>query len=180
VIARAADRFRTVQPGIESWHCFSAGAHYDPANVSFGSLVGLDEHLVEPGAGFDWHAHRGVVIVGFVLDGVLRHEDSTGAMRIVEPGQLLTQDARAGSRHRETNASDAEALWFVQLTMLDRCEVDVLRGPARVEARRVHLYATRGKCRLADGEVLEAGDSMRAEGAVEIVRADEVLVTVEG
>jgi quercetin dioxygenase-like cupin family protein len=179
VIVRAGDRFRTSQPGIESWHCFSAGAHYDPANVSFGSLVGVDEHRVDPGAGFGWHAHRGVVIVGFVLDGMLRHEDSTGATRLVESGQLLTQDARAGVRHRESNASEAEALRFVQLTMLDRCEVDVLRGPARVEARRVHLHATRGRCRLAGGEVLDAGDSLRADGAVEIVRADEVLVTVE-
>ena len=29
-----------LQPGVESWHCFSAGPHYDPANVAFGSLVG--------------------------------------------------------------------------------------------------------------------------------------------
>ena len=180
MIVRAGQRFRSVQPGIESWHCFSAGPHYDPANVSFGSLVGVDEHRVEPGAGFDWHAHRGVVIVSFVLDGALRHEDSAGATRLVEAGQLLTQDARAGVRHRETNASEAEALRFVQLTMLDRCEVDVLRGPSRVEARRVHLYVARGKCRLAGREVLDAGDSLRADGAVEIVRADEVLVTVEG
>ena len=120
------------------------------------------------------------MIVSFVLAGVLRHEDSTGAVRRVEAGELLTQDARAGVRHRETNASEADALRFVQLTMLAPCEVDVLRGPARVEAAHVHLFVTRGRCRLADGEVLEAGDSLRADGAVEIVRAEEVLVTVEG
>lgn len=169
-----------MQPGIGSRHCFSAGAHYDPANVSFGSLVGFDEHVVDPGAGFDRHAHRGVVIVGFVLDGVLRHEDSAGATRLVEPGELLIQDARGGIRHQETNASETETLRFVQLTMLDRLEVDVLRGPARIEAPRVHLFATRGKCRLAGGEVLHAGDSLRVTRGVEIVRADEVLVTVEG
>jgi redox-sensitive bicupin YhaK (pirin superfamily) len=179
VIVRAADRYRSEQPGIETWHCFSAGAHYDPVNVSFGSLVGVDEHRVAPGGGFDWHEHRGVVIVSFVLDGVLRHEDSAGATRLVAAGELLTQDARDGVRHRETNASATQDLRFVQLTMLAPAEVDVLRGPARVQGPRVHLFAARGRCRLADGTVLQAGDSLRASGVVEVVRAGEVLVTVE-
>ena len=41
-LRRAGQRFHTSQPGIETWHSFSAGAHYDPDNVAFGPLVGVD------------------------------------------------------------------------------------------------------------------------------------------
>ena len=74
MIVRAADRFHVAHDGIETWHCFSAGAHYDPDNVAYGPMIGCDEHLVGPGAGFDWHPHRGVEIVSWVLSGVLRHQ----------------------------------------------------------------------------------------------------------
>ena len=111
-------RYETRQPGIHTWHSFSAGAHYDPDNVAFGPVVGLDEHTVDPGAGFDWHGHRGVHIVSWVLDGTLRHEDSNGVERFVAPGVLLVQSTGDGIRHRETNASDTESLRFVQMTVL--------------------------------------------------------------
>ena len=111
-------RFHTVQSGIETWHTLSAGAHYDPDHLSFGPVVGLDEHLVEPGAGFDWHAHRGVHIVSWILEGTLRHEGSDGVERSVAPGELFVQSTGDGIRHRETNHSDVEPLRFVQVTIL--------------------------------------------------------------
>ncbi|MBE7190496.1 pirin family protein [Jatrophihabitans endophyticus] len=117
MIRRAADRFVSRQPGIESWHAFSAGAHYDAANLSFGPVIGCDEHVVAPGAGFDWHAHRGVVIVSWVLSGTLRHEDDGGAELDLPAGELLVQSTGSGIRHRETNGSD-EPLRFVQTTLL--------------------------------------------------------------
>ena len=111
---------------------------------------------------------------------MLRHEDASGGVRRVGAGQLLTQDARAGVRHRETNGSATKPLRFVQLTMVAPLDVDMLRGPARLDAPRVHLFVVRGRCRLAGGERLAAGDSLRAGAGVEVVSADEVLVTVEG
>lgn len=117
IVYRAGDRFVTEHDGITSYHCFSAGPHYDPDRVAFGPLVGVDEHHVAPGAGFDWHAHRGVTIVSWVLDGSLRHEDAAGP-RLVTPGELFVQHAGDGLRHREWNASDSVALRFVQTTVL--------------------------------------------------------------
>ena len=113
---QAERRFRTVQAGIETWHTLSAGPHYDPDHLSRGPIVGIDEHIVEPGAGFDWHAHRGVVIVSWILEGMLQHEGS--GTRLVVPGELLVQSAGDGIRHRETNASDVEQLRFLQVTIL--------------------------------------------------------------
>ena len=116
-ILRAADRFETTQPGSSTWHAVSAGSHYEPGNVSHGPVIGCDEHLVDPDAGFDWHAHRGVVIISWVLGGTLRHEDDGGGLLLVGPGESLVQSTGDGIRHRETNAS-AMPLRFVQTTLL--------------------------------------------------------------
>jgi hypothetical protein len=179
-LRRAADRFRTDQPGITTWHSFSAGAHYEAENLSFGPLVGVDEHLVEAGAGFDWHAHRGVHIVSWVLDGTLRHEDSSGEVRLVRPGELFVQSAGTGIRHRETNASAAAPLRFVQTTILGESApgagvarlpatvadvvVGVRHGPGPLsEARRLHALVTAGTFTLDDGRIAHAGDALRID-----------------
>jgi redox-sensitive bicupin YhaK (pirin superfamily) len=122
---RRPDAFRTDQPGIVSHHVFSAGPHYDPDNLSFGPVIACDLHEVDPGAGFDWHAHRGVVIVSWVLSGTLRHEDSSGDIRLVQPGRVLVQSTGDGVRHTETNASSTDPLRFVQTTLLADSEASV-------------------------------------------------------
>lgn len=176
-VMTAGERYRTEQPGVRSRHCFSAGSHYDPANVAFGPVVGVDEHLVEPGAGFDWHAHRGVEIVSFVLDGVLRHQGGAHERR-VSRGELLRQDATEGLRHRETNGGD-RPLRFVQSTWLagSGTSFDVLHGSARLAAPRAHLYVARGAFVVAGTELGE-GDSARAVAPVDVTGNGDLLVVL--
>ena len=153
---RAQWRFRSAHDGIVTRHALSAGAHYDPQLLSVGPVVGCDLHEVAPGAGFDWHAHRGVVIVSRVLEGTLRHEDSSGEVVLVPAGaRVLVQSAGEGIRHRETNASDDAPLLFVQTTLL-------LDAPPRV-------WLTTPPAELADGVRLDADEGCFAvdvDGAV--------------
>jgi redox-sensitive bicupin YhaK (pirin superfamily) len=190
----------SAQPGITTRHCFSAGAHYDPANTAFGSLLALDEHVVAPGAGFAKHAHRGVDVVSWVLAGTLRHEDSTGGAELVRPGTVLHQSAGSGIEHVERNASGTEPLQFLQLVLLGdvavpRCQigvaplavaggrVDVLRPAAPIQlaaTEYLHLFVARGTVVLAE-QALEPGDSARLRDAVVIVEgAGEILVWRSG
>ena len=176
-VMAAGERYRTEQPGVSSRHCFSAGSHYDPDNLSFGSVVGVDEHLVEPGAGFDWHAHRGVEIVSFVLDGVLRHESDSGE-RLVPAGELLRQDATDGLRHRETNGGDGP-LRFVQTTWLagTGTSLDVLHRATRLTAPRAHLYVAHGAF-VVTGTDLAEGDSVRTDEPVDVTGNGDLLVVL--
>jgi hypothetical protein len=195
-VTRAAARYRSAQDGIESWHCFSAGAHYDPLNVSFGPIIGVDEHVLEPGAGFDWHGHRGVQIVSVVLDGTLRHEDSNGEVRFVEPGALLVQSTGAGVRHLEANASDSAPLRFIQTTILAAgapalslarppqpvagVTVDVRRGPVQVGGcDNAYVLVLAGDY-YADGDPIEVGAAVRVDGGdIESIEgAGELLVAI--
>jgi uncharacterized RmlC-like cupin family protein len=193
-VRRAADRYETSQPGIRSRHCFAAAGHYDEANLAFGPLIGLDEHLVEPGAGFGAHAHRGVVIVSWVLEGVLRHEDHAGTATLVRPGMMLCQVTGAGIRHAEWNASADEPLRFLQLTLLDDAgrPAAVTLGRPPLHARlalvsvhtdgvlltegRTHLFAIRGRYQVDPRASLAEGDSVRTDRPLTIDGTGELLV----
>jgi redox-sensitive bicupin YhaK (pirin superfamily) len=185
-IRAGAARYETVQSGITTRHCFSSGSHYDPGNTAFGSLIALDEHVVAPGAGFGRHAHRGVEIVSWVLDGTLRHEDAAGRVALVEAGTVLHQSAGSGIEHSECNASDTEPLRFVQLVALADPPLSTRAGnftvvvpsePIQVAAAPfVHLFVTRGIVTVDDQE-LTAGDSARIrDAAVTVVGDGELLV----
>ncbi len=193
-IRRAAERYRSQSPGITSWHCFSAGAYFDPDNVAFGPVIGCDEHLVDPGAGFEPHAHAGVELVSWVLDGTLAHSDTAERRQLVSRGHAQYQLAGAGIRHAERNASSLEPLHFVQLAIMTAAELpaydiappplalsvggfDVLtrcRG-TRLVASLVHLFVALGNFHVG-GTDLVAGDSVRAAGEVEVDGDGELLV----
>ncbi len=190
-LLRAGERFRSGVGGVESWHCFSAGGHYDPDNVGFGALVGCDEHVAVPGGGFDWHRHRGVTIVSWLLAGALRHEDDGGVVRVVGPGEVLVQATGAGVRHRETNASVDVPLRFVQLTLVGGDGPAVSGGapPLDLGAARFevwhrsgstpsgwwHLFVTSGAWQLDAGE-LRPGDSVRGTAETVVTGAGELLL----
>jgi hypothetical protein len=123
-ILRAGHRFVTEQSGITTWHCFSSGAHYDPANVTFGALVGCDEHLLSPGSGFARHRHSGTTIVSWPIEGDLHHEGDDGAVVAHSPGTAQVLDTNAGTTHAEW-AGPSRPTRFVQMTLLAGAGVPV-------------------------------------------------------
>lgn len=191
-IHRTSERFHTVAEGVESWHCFSAGAHYDPNNIAFGPLLGFDEHLVAPGGGFARHPHRGIVIVSWVLAGALRHEDGTGRVELVQPGLAQVQHTGSGIEHSETNASDTEPLRFLQMTLVaDVAEPSYTLGPPPVSlagarlsvhgsgslelSDQAHLFVVHGDYELA-GTRLGERDSARVDEVATVTGAGELLI----
>lgn len=114
---RAADRFRTVGDGVETWHSFSYGVHYDPDRIGFGPIMAINSEHVAPGGGYDLHDHADVEIVTWVLTGALRHEDSTGQAGEIRPGTAQRLSAGTGVQHSERNASETEPLAFVQMML---------------------------------------------------------------
>lgn len=200
-VHRARDRFETTQPGITTRHCFSSGSHYDPANVAFGPLIAVDEHRVAPGAGFAAHRHRGVELVSWVVDGVLRHSDATGRTASVYPGEVQYQNAGSGIEHVESNGAGDEPLRFVQMWLtaepgearyavgeppvqLAAGGLDVHRSGSVVLAGPSHLYVARGSFTVGSPSAgtsgpgaFESGTFVLGEG--DSVRADEPL-TVDG
>ncbi|HEY8207466.1 MAG TPA: pirin family protein [Myxococcaceae bacterium] len=51
--------------------------------------------------GFDWHPHRGIETVTFVLDGQLEHRDNRGGHGVLGPGDAQWMTAGGGIIHSE-------------------------------------------------------------------------------
>jgi redox-sensitive bicupin YhaK (pirin superfamily) len=114
-VRRAADRLHTTLDWLDSWHSFSFGHHYDPANVNHGLLIVHNDDTVEAGRGFGMHSHRDMEIVTWVLDGELRHKDSEGNDAVIYPGLAQRMSAGTGITHSEWNASEVERVHFLQM-----------------------------------------------------------------
>ncbi|MEU1006837.1 pirin family protein [Streptomyces sp. NPDC005890] len=195
-VRRAGERYRGGDPeaGIETWHAFSFGPHYDPDNLRFGAVIACNEERLAPGAGFDEHPHSHTEIVTWVVEGELTHRDSTGHETRVRPGDVQHLSAAAGVRHVERNDGDVP-LTFVQMWLTPRepggaPSYDLVPGIAdstpyvlpaagamlhvrRLEpgertavpdAAYVYVHVVRGEIRLA-GEELRPGDAARITGA---------------
>ena len=104
-VRRAADRFATAIPWLDSHHSFSFGPHYDPANTHHGLLMVNNDDIVSPGTGFDTHPHKDMEIVTWVLQGSLVHQDSTGHSGVIYPGLAQRMSAGTGILHSEKNDS---------------------------------------------------------------------------
>ena len=83
--------------------------------MGYRSLRVLNDDVVEPDAGFGEHGHRDMEIISWVIDGGLRHGDSTGTRGVIRPGDLQVMTAGRGIRHSEMNASATEPVHFLQI-----------------------------------------------------------------
>ena len=98
----AAERFSTREAGRTTWHSFSFGSHYDPANVGFAALVAHNDEHLPGGTGYAEHPHADLEIVTWVLTGALRHHSSVGS-GVLGPGEVQRLSAGSGVVHAELN-----------------------------------------------------------------------------
>ncbi|OLZ69540.1 pirin family protein [Streptomyces sp. IMTB 2501] len=191
-VRRAGERYPGGDPeaGIESWHAFSFGPHYDPDNLRFGAVIACNEERLAPGAGFGEHPHSHTEIVTWVVEGELTHRDSTGHETRVRPGDVQRLSSAAGVRHVERN-DGSSPLTFVQMWLAPRDpggvpSYEIVPGiadstpyavpaagamlhvrrlvagerTAVPDAAHVYVHVVRGEVALA-GETLGPGDAAR-------------------
>jgi len=198
-VRRAAERYPGGDPaaGIESWHAFSFGPHYDPDNLRFGAVIACNEERLAPGAGFDEHPHSHTEIVTWVVEGELTHRDSAGHETTVRPGDVQRLSSAAGVRHVERNDGD-RPLTFVQMWLAPRepggdPAYEIVHGiadstpyavpeagamlhvrrlgagerTAVPDGRHVYVHVVRGELRL-EGEELGPSDAARITDAKDV------------
>src|SRR5205814_4937372 len=104
-LRKAGERGHFNHRWLDTYHSFSFGDYYDPAQMGFRSLRVINDDRVQPGQGFGTHGHRDMEIVTYVLEGALEHKDSMGNGSIIRAGELQRMTAGTGVRHSELNPS---------------------------------------------------------------------------
>nr|WP_069886777.1 pirin family protein [Streptomyces luteocolor] len=206
-VRRSGDRYRGGEPaaGIESFHAFSFGPHFDPDNLRFGAILACNEERLAPGAGFDEHPHSHTEIVTWVVEGELTHRDTRGHASRVRPGDVQHLSAAGGVRHVERN-DGTEPLTFVQMwlaplspggdpsyevvhgiadstpyavpeagALLHIRRLDPSERTALPDAPFVYVHVVRGEVTLA-GNQLAPGDAARITGEPDL----EAIASPEG
>jgi redox-sensitive bicupin YhaK (pirin superfamily) len=163
-IVPATTRMHTDIDWLDSWHSFSFGEHYDPANTHHGLLLVSNDDRVAPGRGFGTHGHRDMEIVTWVLSGALRHEDSIGTNDVITPGLAQRMSAGSGIRHSEQNASATEPVHLIQMWV-----------PPDTQGLTPEYEQTDVSDRLATGGLFALASGREPDAAIKIHQRDATL-----
>jgi redox-sensitive bicupin YhaK (pirin superfamily) len=112
---KAAERGNTRLGWLDGRHSFSFNRYYDPDWMGFRTLRVINDDIVQPSGGFGTHPHQDMEIVTWVLDGVVKHRDSTGSEGEIRPGEAQRMSAGTGIYHSEFNGSATDRVRLLQI-----------------------------------------------------------------
>ncbi len=119
LIQRPGNQRGTSQYGwLQSYHSFSFARYYDPRNMGVSVLRVINDDTVAPGAGFPTHGHRDMEIISYVIEGSIRHKDSSGHEAVLSAGEFQVMTAGSGISHSEYNDSSSAPLHFLQIWII--------------------------------------------------------------
>jgi len=169
-VRRSNERGHAEHGWLDSFHSFSFADYHDPAHMGFGPLRVINEDRVQPGRGFGSHGHRDMEIISYVLEGGLAHRDSMGNGSVIRPGDVQRMSAGTGVVHSEYNASDKDAVHFLQIWI----EPSVRGAAPSYEEKRFDDATKRGQWRLiASSDGRDGSVRIQQDASLFVTRLEE-------
>ena len=103
---------------LESRFHFSFAEYYNPENMHFGVLRVLNDDKIYPLEGFDFHPHKDMEIISYVVEGEISHKDSMGNIESLKRGEVQYLSAGSGIMHSEKNLDKTKDLRLLQIWIL--------------------------------------------------------------
>jgi redox-sensitive bicupin YhaK (pirin superfamily) len=100
------------------WH-FSFSNYHDEQNMNWGPLRVFNDDVVQAGGGFDFHPHKDMEIISYIVDGALEHQDRLGNRHVNRAGEVQVMSAGTGIVHAERNPAN-EPMRLLQLWIIPR------------------------------------------------------------
>ena len=114
-IIRANEHYENKTDWLTTYHHFSFADYQNPDKMNFGPLRVFNDDEIQPGTGFDFHHHRDMEIITYVIDGELEHKDNQGNQGVIYPGEVQRMTAGSGIMHAESNHSKEKPLRLLQM-----------------------------------------------------------------
>ncbi len=114
-IIRSGEHYENKTDWLRTFHHFSFADYQNPDKMNFGPLRVFNDDEIQPGTGFDFHHHRDMEIVTYVIDGELEHKDNQGNHGVINPGEVQRMTAGSGIMHAESNHSKDKPLRLLQM-----------------------------------------------------------------
>ena len=114
-IIRSGEHYENKTDWLRTFHHFSFADYQNPDKMNFGPLRVFNDDEIQPDTGFDFHHHRDMEIVTYVIDGELEHKDNQGNHGVIYPGEVQRMTAGSGIMHAESNHSKDKPLRLLQM-----------------------------------------------------------------
>lgn len=114
-LIKSNEHYKNEIDWLTTYHHFSFGEYYNPEKHDYGPLRVFNDDLIKAGTGFEFHQHRDMEIVTYVIAGALRHRDNLENDGIIETGEIQRMTAGTGVFHSEYNASKTNPLRLLQI-----------------------------------------------------------------
>ena len=112
---KANEHYKSEMDWLTSYHHFSFADYYNPEKMNYGPLRVFNDDTVQPGTGFDFHQHRDMEIITYLIEGKLEHKDNQGNHGVIYPGEVQRMTAGSGILHSEFNHSKEKPLRLLQM-----------------------------------------------------------------
>jgi redox-sensitive bicupin YhaK (pirin superfamily) len=116
----SAERYHADHGWLDThWH-FSFADYHDPENLHWSALRVFNDDTIAPAGTFDFHPHRDMEIVSYIVSGELEHRDRLGNKHVNKAGEVQVMSAGTGIIHSERNPSSTTPMRLIQLWIIPR------------------------------------------------------------